>query len=343
MIAPRKALFIQLRRIGDILMCTPSVRAFRKRFPDCKLDFLTEIPDVLRGNPHIDSVMAVDHSKAFSPSYQINLIKSIRSMRYDLVVDFFVTARSAYYTFLSGANNRLSYGYRHRRWAYNLVPHKDNRAIYAAADRLHLLNAIDVPSDGLALNFYPSERDREEAKRTLSPYSKHIITLSPVSRRTYRRWPLEKFAALADLLTIQFDAAVVVVVGPGESEFGEEVARNSKTNIGTICVKSLGLLGAIFELSRLHIGNDNGPKHIAVACGAPTLTVFGPDNPEGWSYPDPSRHQWAAPAALCNDRRRKKSRCQGECIEDISVETVWEKVLHLAEALPGLKSVPKKL
>jgi len=50
---PERALFIQLRRIGDILMCTPAVRAFKKKYPNCTLDFLTEHPDVLQGNPRI--------------------------------------------------------------------------------------------------------------------------------------------------------------------------------------------------------------------------------------------------------------------------------------------------
>jgi heptosyltransferase-3 len=340
--APRGALFIQLRRIGDVLMCTPSARAFKKHYPECRLDFLTEIPGVLDGNPHIDEVIAVEHSKEFNFSYQFDLIRSIRSKRYDLIVDFFASARSAYYSYLSGAEKRLSYGYGHRRWAYNLVPRKDERSVYAAADRLHLLGEIGVPADGLALNFYPSERDREEAGRLMSLYGKPVITISPVSRRPYRRWPLENFAALADLLAGQFDAAIIAVVGPGEKEFGDKLSGISKSNIKSICVNNLGLLGAIFEISSLHIGNDNGPKHIAVACGAPTVTIFGPDNPAGWTYPDAVRHQWAAPGKLCGDCRRKKNRCRGECIADISVETVWEKVILVADALADLRPVPKK-
>jgi ADP-heptose:LPS heptosyltransferase len=107
---PQKALFIQLRRIGDILMCTPGIRAFKKKFPDCRLDFLTELPDVLQGNPVIDEVINVDRSKQYNPLYQYRLIRKIAKKKYDLVVDFFANPRSAYYSFLTGAEKRLSFG-----------------------------------------------------------------------------------------------------------------------------------------------------------------------------------------------------------------------------------------
>jgi heptosyltransferase III len=343
MITPKKALFIQLRRIGDILMCTPAIRAFKKHYPNCRLDFLAEIPDVLQGNPYIGAVIDVDRSKEFNFRYQYNLIRRIKSNRYDLVVDFLSNPRSAYYSFLSRAATRLSYGNGHRRWAYNLIPKKDDKTIYAAEDRLRLLNALGVPSDGLELNFYPSERDRAEAQKLLSIAKEPIITISPVSRKLYRRWPLDKFAALSDLLCQRYGATILVLAGPGEEDFASGVAAKSSSNVQAINVAGLGILGAIFEKTSLHIGNDNGPKHIAVACGAPTLTIFGPHDPVGWTYPDPLRHKWVAPLGLCDDCKRKKTRCQSECIKDISVDSVWEKAQSMVEALPGFVSSLKKI
>jgi hypothetical protein len=39
---PRKVLIIQLRRIGDVLLSTPAVRALRTRFPKNHIAFLVE-------------------------------------------------------------------------------------------------------------------------------------------------------------------------------------------------------------------------------------------------------------------------------------------------------------
>jgi ADP-heptose:LPS heptosyltransferase len=47
---PGRLLVIQLRRIGDVLMCTPAVRALKQRFPESYLAFLVErgFSDVLK-------------------------------------------------------------------------------------------------------------------------------------------------------------------------------------------------------------------------------------------------------------------------------------------------------
>lgn len=336
MSAPEKALFIQLRRIGDVLMCTPAIRAFKRTFPECRLDFLTELPGILDNNPHLDSILSVDDSRQFSPVYQYKLIRKIRAGRYDLVVDFFANPRSAYYSFLSGADIRLSYGFGHRKWAYNRTPRKSDQPAYAAQDRLDLLKEIDVPSDGLRLEFNPTDGDRREAEEILKPLSgKMIATLSPVSRKGFNRWPLENYAVLGKLLSSELNYAIVILTGPGE----EQVARDLATMMVAIKplvlnIDRLGLLGAIFGRANLHLGNDNGPKHIAVACGAPTFTIYGPHDPVSWTYPDSSRHRFIQPADIDNECRSMNHKCGKDCIGKISADVVWKKLKKMATDIP---------
>jgi heptosyltransferase-3 len=343
MIAPDKALFIQLRRIGDILMCTPSIRAFKKKFPNCELDFLTEHPEVLSGNRNISTVIHADASRQFNPVYQYRLIKRLRNSRYNLVVDFLANPRSAYYSFLTGARTRLSYGYGHRRWAYNLSPSRSTVPVYAALDRLNLLKAIDVYSDDPSLEFYPAEKDRNEAAEILRPLEgRKTVTVSPVSRREYRRWPLERFAEICRRLNTDYGFEIVILVGPGEEEFGRrlfDMLRDEKPLLPA--VNRLGLLGAIFEKSTLHIGNDNGPKHIAVACGVPTFAIFGTDNPVSWTNPDHSRHGFISSRDVDPECRSENHRCGPECINKISVEAAYRKLGDLISGLPVTAQTPE--
>lgn len=338
--APKKTLFIQLRRIGDVLMCTPAIRAFKKKFPECRLDFLTELPEVLYNNQNLDSIMPVDASRQFNPVYQYRLIRKIRTGRYDLVVDFFANPRSAYYSFLSGADIRLSYGFGHRRWAYNRIPRKSDQPAYAAQDRLDLLKEVDVPADGLRLEFNPTDDDRREAEGILKPLSgKMIATLSPVSRKEFNRWPLENYAALGKLLSSELNYAIVILTGPGEEQVARDLAKIMVTiKPRVLSLDRLGLLGAIFERANLHLGNDNGPKHIAVACGAPTFTIYGPHDPVSWTYPDLSRHRFIQPADIDSDCRRLNHKCDKYCIHKITVDHVWEKLKQMAASLPSPES-----
>src|SRR5690606_35295202 len=48
----------------------------------------------------------------------------------------------------------------------------------------------------------------------------------------------------------------------------------------------LRLLASMLKASTLYLGNDSGPKHLAVAVGTPTITLFGPEDPFEWHpYP----------------------------------------------------------
>jgi heptosyltransferase-3 len=343
MTAPKKALFIQLRRIGDVLMCTPAIRAFKSKYPECHLDFLTELPEVLDNNTHLDSVIFADDTRQFDPVYQYKLIKKIRAARYDLVVDFFANPRSAYYSFLSGAAVRLSYGFGHRKWAYNRTPRKSDQPTYAAQDRLDLLKEIDVPSDGLRLEFYPSDGNRREAEEILRSVSgRSIVTLSPVSRREFNRWPLENYAKLGEILSAELDFAVVVLTGPGEEQVAHDLAEMmAEVEPLVLRIDRLGQLGAIFEHADLHLGNDNGPKHIAVACGARTFTIYGPHSPVSWTYPDFSRHQYIQPADIDNDCRNPNHKCDKNCIRKISIDAVWDKLKQMVVSRSSAQSSPE--
>ena len=340
---PKKALFIQLRRIGDILMCTPSIRAFKQAFPDCQLDFLTEMPDVLQGNPHINSIIAVNNAKRSSIIYQYKLIKKIRNAGYNLVVDFFANPRSAYYSFLSGASTRLSYGFGHRRWAYNLIPPRPNVPLYSALDKLRMLEAIGIKSDDPRLEFYPSPDDRLKIQTIIpNTINKPTISISPVSRREYRRWPIENYARLCDILAFHFNAQIAILAGPCEEAFADQLANQVDAKPLVPNIKSLGMLGAFCERVSLHIGNDNGPKHIAVACGAPTFAIFGPESPVSWTYPDYSRHRWIQAREFCDDCNQIKNKCNVDCIKSISVDAVWEKIKDMMGSLPSFESVTRK-
>jgi heptosyltransferase-3 len=327
-IEPRRALFIQLRRIGDVLMCTPAVRAFRKSFPDCRLDFLTELPDVLRGNPYLNAVIPVERSRRYDPVYQFSLIRKIRSAGYDLVVDFFANPRSAYYSFLSGAATRLSYGFGHRKWAYNARPEKSQTPCYAARDRLNLLGHIEVEPDGLVLDFYPSDDDRSRADETLNRHSGNfLVSLSPVSRRDFNRWPLENYAELCRRLSSEFEASIIILAGPGEEEEADRLAGSLKPVDPMVPrIDSLGFLGALLEKVSLHIGNDNGPKHVAVAAGIPTFTIYGPHSPISWTFPEPRRHRFIKPADVSAECRRFEHKCDKKCISKITPNAVWERL-----------------
>ncbi|HUS12062.1 MAG TPA: lipopolysaccharide heptosyltransferase II [Pyrinomonadaceae bacterium] len=108
-----------------------------------------------------------------------------------------------------------------------------------------------------------------------------LVALCPGSVNSRaKRWPAERYAALADRLIEELGAQVLLIGAAAETEVSLEVARKMR-NQATVLTghTDLAELVAILSLVDLLVTNDTGPAHIASALGRPTLVIFGPTNP----------------------------------------------------------------
>jgi ADP-heptose:LPS heptosyltransferase len=129
------------------------------------------------------------------------------------------------------------------------------------------------------------------------------------------------------MLLSDFEFSPVILTGPGENSVAGRLAElMAPVKPLFLNIERLGLLGAVLERAGLHIGNDNGPKHIAVACGAPTFTVYGPHSPVSWTYPDSGRHGFITPAEADPGCKKENHKCGPDCIIKITVNAVIEKL-----------------
>lgn len=110
-----------------------------------------------------------------------------------------------------------------------------------------------------------------------------IIALAPGGADESKRWPHERFAAVARRLASGPIAnARVVVLGAAARDGETTRAIAQSLDADGVSALDLGagldlLAGAaLLERAILCIGNDNALTHIAAAVGAPTLTLFGP-------------------------------------------------------------------
>lgn len=110
----------------------------------------------------------------------------------------------------------------------------------------------------------------------------------PGAASASRRWPPERFAAVAMLLAAA-GHDVVVTGGPGEDELAYRVAGAARVP----CLTGLDLeeLLALVGTARLAICGDTGIAHIAAAYEVPSVTLFGPVSPERWGPPRHPRHR----------------------------------------------------
>lgn len=274
---PGRILLLQPRWMGDVLLCTPAIRAAREAFPSAQIDFVTERPgaEVLRQNPHVDEVLVAERGIGS----RLRLWARIARSGYDAVVDFRSTNSTAQLTALSRASIRVGIrGRGPRNLAYTRLVDRPKLTQYAARHKLDMLSGIGVPVhyiNDLSLELHVSTQAREWARelwvdRKLE--GQVVVGLTPVSREPYKQWSATRWAAVADRIGAE-GARVVVTHGPGERERVQQVLEAMRTRPVWGLETSVERLAAVLERCDLWVGNDGGTKHVAVAVDTPTIAV----------------------------------------------------------------------
>ncbi len=281
------------RRIGDSLLATPALRAIKETYPHSSVVVICEpqVTRVFEGLKFIDKIVNI--GKSPSPLRLMRIIRSEHNVI--ALMDFLSDPRSAAGSTMSGVPIRTGFPKSIRRFAYtHPIPLQvPTHPIYSSVHKAQLANALGAQTQNFRPAFALTENDVTNARQALKQFvdqRKLIIGMFVSSRRAYKRWPLDRFAAIIRAVK-SHDINVVLVGGPGESQDAREVCRLSNlSEQNTVMFADIGSMAAFLAECNLYIGNDGGPKHLAVAMGTPTLTVFQNDPPEYWTPPDDPIH-----------------------------------------------------
>jgi heptosyltransferase-3 len=304
-----RILVIQLRQLGDILLTTPCLKAVRYAFPHAQIAFLSHAMGslVIDGSPYVDEHFTFDSKDSVKD--HLSLMWFLRRQKFDLVLDFMGNPRSALYALASGGKRRVGFA-SIRQAAYHTVVPRPGSGRYIVDGKFSLLNAVGVPAvdRGLVLPWGEEHVRVTENFVTSQPGFRDAtcrVVLSPTHRRLPRRWPLERYAQLADYLVKEWGASVTWLWGPGEEQEIDAAIALTKEPTTKAPKTSFREMAALIANTDLFIGNSNGPSHVAVAVDTPSLQLHGPTDGRSWC-PDIPKHRFI----------------QGETMEEIAVATV---------------------
>jgi lipopolysaccharide heptosyltransferase II len=333
----RKILVIKLRAIGDVLLSTVVLNNLRKAFPSAAIDFLTEPParDVVDGHPAVNRTIVYDLSRQGPVGY----LTQIRRERYDLVFDLFGNPRTALLTRASGARHRVGYAFRGRQYAYNVVVRGRGDTVHNTQFNLDALEAVGIPvvDRSLAFPLRPEDLDYvQEFVRNAGLFTNPIVALNTSGGWYTKRWPLERFAELADRIAAELGASIVLTWGPGQKEDAKRVGSLMTRPAFVPPPTTLRQLAALLQRCAFMVTNDSGPMHIAAAVGTPVLGIYGPTNPllQG---PYGQGHLVVRQEGLeCLSCNLTQCPVQGHpCMNDLGTATVFEAVRRLASMHPA--------
>ncbi|MDD5585451.1 MAG: glycosyltransferase family 9 protein [Alphaproteobacteria bacterium] len=109
--------------------------------------------------------------------------------------------------------------------------------------------------------------------------------------REYKRWPPEKYAALAGHLREKGIASVAIGTAADQAAISEITAL--APHVMNLCGEtSLAQVAALARGAEIVIGNDTGPTHLAAAVGARTLALMSDKVDPLWSAPKGPNATW---------------------------------------------------
>ncbi len=121
-------------------------------------------------------------------------------------------------------------------------------------------------------------------------YPSGAAILHPGAASAARRWPAERFAAVARALAPR--GPVLVTGSAAERELAQHIAVASGPGVAAIAGEtSLLELAALIARAGCVISGDTGVAHLASAYGTPSILLFGPTSPQTWGPPARPQHR----------------------------------------------------
>jgi ADP-heptose:LPS heptosyltransferase len=310
-IDPKSIVVLRALQLGDLLCSIPAFRALKEALPDSNVtliglpwskEFVQRFSHYLDGFIELPGYPGLPETRpdvARIPGF----LSEIQRTSFDLALQLHGSGQ---------LTNPLIALLGAKRTAGFYIPEQycpDESLFYPYPVHAHEIHThlefmefLGAPSRGDELEFpiTPDDLSEFEDLKTAHKLTPgEYICVHPGSRAVERRWPGEKFAAAADMLS-ERDIQVVLTGSENEVPLVSAVAAKMKQPVINLAGQtSLGSLGALIDQARLVVCNDTGVSHVAAALKTPSVVLFTSSDPNRWAPLDSSRHRmiaWASAA-----------------------------------------------
>jgi heptosyltransferase-2 len=330
---PERLLVRAVNWLGDAVLTTPALGTLRAAFPQARIMVAAKplVAELFRHHPDIDGIEVYDKEGAHAGA--IGMFRKAGELRrggYEAAVLLQNALDAALLAFLAGIPERMGYATDGRRLLLSRpVPVTEEiLSLHHAEYYLRLLAELGVPRpEAPRLLLRVTEEERQSMCFRLDglgiPEGRRIVGINPgATYGSAKRWFPDRFAKVADTLSEEWDAAVVLMGSAPEAPLSAEI----ETAMGRKVVNLAGRttvreMMALLASCSFLVTNDSGPMHVGAAFGVPLVAIFGPTD---WRKTSP----WTEKARIvrvevdCSPCHLRECNRGHECMLGVTAEMV---------------------
>lgn len=272
--ARQRILVIKLGALGDVVLALGPMAAIRRHHPGAQITALTTAPyaSLIGASPYVDEVWTDERPRLWQIGKALALRRRLREAGFSRVYDLQTSDRSSLYFHLLRPGklpewSGIAAGCSHP----HANPDRDRlHTVERQAEQLRALGIADVPLPDLS--WLTTDISRFAVT---PPFA--LLVPGGAATRPRKRWPVERFAALASSLGAQGIQPVILGMEP-ERPLVEAIRAVCPTAHDLIGRTNLAEIAALARGARLAVGNDTGPMHLIAASGCPSVVLFSDDS-----------------------------------------------------------------
>ena len=290
----KKILIIKPSALGDIIQALPALCCLSESFPDAQIDWFVrpEYAALLENHPCIHNLVIFDRKKLGKWWYKpdafkefIRLIRQLRQAKYDIVFDFQGRFRSAIFAWFSGCKKRIGPAPTQELTGifYTQKIKQTPFSVHLVDYFLDMVCTAGAKRGQADFGLNPDKQAAAEMRNILTSNKANpdnYAVLVPAATVDAKRWPVENFAALADMLRKKYQCSIIAVGVESEKAIVRELETLAAASIVNLAGKTdIKKLIALLAGAKVVVSNDTGPAHIAAALDVPMVIIFGFTNP----------------------------------------------------------------
>ncbi len=295
----RRIVLIKPCCIGDVIMATSLLASLRRGYPTASIDWMVGSSAIEALRDHPDLSRTIDCGRLANPASRpislLHMVGQLRTGNYDLAV---VPDRSPLIgmaALLAGIPQRAGLDSAGRGFAHTVKAPIDPGVIRHEAEiYLDVARALRLSTENCWANVPPSQKALEQARYILQQHPDYhdqpLIVVHPGGgvnagmTMIQKRWPAERFAALADRAADAIGGQIAVIGAKSDESAIRAFTQTLQHPVLDMTMQlSLPVIGALASLAAVYLGNDNGVAHLAAASGGKVLMIFGPSDPRRYA------------------------------------------------------------